>query len=211
MTHAIDLPYFTARPRDAEPGGPGVLLVMEGGGISQQLLRVAQRLAGEGYTVVAPDFFHQFGGSDNDGALSGMWGRKLIEGDVVEDLRAAREVLAGMGVGKVGVTGFCMGGSISYLAAVRGVDVACAAPFYGSAIAKMLGPVSCPLLFFFGGQDEWVPMSDIEQVRERYPNDVVLYEDAGHGFFRDGSDSYHPQAAADAWDRLRAFFAAHLR
>ena len=90
------------------------------------------------------------------------------------------------------------------------LDVAAAAPFYGGHIAAELGPVSCPLLLFFGGRDEYVPTEAIEQVRATHP-DVVLYPEAQHGFMRDGSPSYDPDAAADAWGRLLTFFGTHLR
>jgi len=68
----------------------------------------------------------------------------------------------------------------------------------------------CPLLAFFGGNDEYVPMSSIEKVRARHADDIVLYPDAQHGFMRDGSPEYHASAASDAWQKALAFFATHL-
>jgi carboxymethylenebutenolidase len=109
------------------------------------------------------------------------------------------------------VTGFCMGGKFTYFAAVSDVDVQCAAPFYGSAIPDLPAELHCPLLAFFGGRDEYIPMDQIEQVRARHPDDVVVYPEAQHGFMRDGSDTYDEEAAADAWTRLLAFFAGNLR
>jgi carboxymethylenebutenolidase len=208
--HDISIPYFTARPVDAQRGGSGVVLIMEGYGISPQLLRVAQRLAHIGYTVVAPDLFHRFGGSDPDAARDEGWLSKLTDDDIVEDVTAAHAVLRSLGVDRIGITGFCMGGRISYLAAVRGVDLACAAPFYGSGIGRLLGDVSCPLQFFYGGEDPWIPADEIARVEAQYPGRVTVYPTAGHGFFRDGSENYDAAAAADAWERLQAFFAEHL-
>jgi carboxymethylenebutenolidase len=210
-THAIDVPYFFARPSGARPGGPGIIVAMEGSGMSQQLLRVAQRLAHVGYTVIAPDLFHHFGGSDADAALAaGGWGSKIDEATTLADLRAAHGELRAMGVGPIGITGFCMGGRVSYLAAVRGLDVACAAPFYGSGIGKLLGPVSCPLLAFYGDRDDYIPNDEIEKVRRFHAGDVVVYPGARHGFFRDGSPEYEPDAANDAWPRLLTFLRNHL-
>ena len=111
----------------------------------------------------------------------------------------------------MGITGFCLGGTISYRAALSGLDLACAAPFYGGHIPRELGRPACPILAFFGGRDEYIPDAAVEAVRAHHPDDVVVYPDAEHGFMRDGSPSYHPAAAADAWSRLLAFFDQHLR
>ena len=202
----LPTPYFLARPS----GGPrgGIVLMMEGNGIGWQLLRVAERLAGEGYAVVAPDVYHRLHGEHGD------WEKAfgaLREEDALHDIREAVAVARSLGARKVGITGFCMGGRLSYLAAVRGVDVQAAAPFYGGGIDGLLAEPGCPLLAFFGGRDQWVPMAAIEKVRARHGSDVVVYPEAGHGFMRDGTEDYRPDAARDAWTRLLAFFARHLR
>ena len=127
--------------------------------------------------------------------------------DIIEVVARLRD----MGASTVGITGFCMGGGYAYMAAVTGVDIDAAAPFYGGGIAEHLGDPYVPLLCFFGGQDEWIPSDDIALVEKRHPGQVVVYENAGHGFMRDGSDSYDEAAAADAWRRLLEFFDAHLR
>ena len=127
--------------------------------------------------------------------------------DIVECSRLAARRSAPT---KVGITGFCMGGGYAYLAATSG-DVDAAVPFYGGGIAQHLGTAQCPLLAFFGGHDEWIPRDDIAKVEQHHPGDVIVYEDAEHGFMRDGSDNYHETAATDAWARMLAFFAQHLQ
>jgi carboxymethylenebutenolidase len=176
--------------------------------MSTQLLRVCQRLAGQGYAVVAPDLFWRFGGSDPDAFMEHL--RSVQQGDVRADLVGAVALLRQLGASAVGITGFCMGGSFTYMAAATGVDVQCAAPFYGSGIAQALGQPDCPLLAFFGGRDEYIPTADIEAVQAHHPGKVVVYPDAGHGFMRDGSDNYDEEAATDAWRRLLDFFDQHL-
>src|SRR5262249_16923209 len=99
---------------------------------------------------------------------------------------------------------------ISYLTAVSGLDVQAAVPFYGGGIGRRLGEAKCPLLAFFGGRDEWVSNEEIEMVKAHHPGQVVVYPEAPHGFMRDGSDTYRPEAAADAWRRMLEFFAKHL-
>jgi len=203
------VPYFWAEPAGGPSGRPGIVVVMEGGGMSQQLLRVCERLAAEGYTTIAPDLFARFGGSDNEAAMrDGHYG-KLRHADGLADLAQCIARLRAAGATSVGITGFCMGGLYSYLAATRGLDVQAAVPFYGR-LADVLGDPACPALIFFGGDDPYIPPADIETVRARHGDDVVVYDGADHGFMRDGSPSYHPTAAPDAWTRTLAFFGEHL-
>ena len=203
----IAVPYFTAVPATAPPW-PGIVVVMEGNGISPQLLRVCQRLAREGYATIAPDLFWRFGGSDPDHAQEHF--PNLRHADGRADVCACVDTLHALGAQKVGVTGFCMGGGYAYLAAISG-DVDAAVPFYGAGIAQHLGTAQCPLLAFFGGLDDWISRADIGTVEQHHAGDVVVYEDAQHGFMRDGSDAYHEHAATDAWRRMLAFFDTTLR
>jgi len=176
--------------------------------MSPQLLRVCERLAAEGYAAVAPDLFWRFGGSDPDKGPEHY--PNLRHADGRDDIRQCVAWLRAIGAAKVGITGFCMGGGYTYLAATSG-DVDAAVPFYGGGIAQHLGDAKCPLLAFFGGNDEWIPRPDVAKVEQHHPGDVVVYEDAQHGFMRDGSDTYHETAAPDAWQRMLAFFEEHLR
>src|SRR6185503_18738541 len=201
------LPYFVALP-EAAPPWPGVVVIHEGPGISPQLLRVCERLAAEGYAALAPDLFFRAGGTQSR-PFTELIG-SLDHSQVLDDVRTAIDRLRESGAGPVGITGFCMGGGITHRAAVNGLDVACAAPFYGARIGSELGEPACPLLVFYGGTDEYIPPEEIAAVTAHYGDDrVVVYPEAGHGFMRDGSDSYDEAAATDAWRRLLAFFAEH--
>jgi carboxymethylenebutenolidase len=203
----ISSPRFVALPA-ADPPWPGVVVIHEGNGISPQLLRFCERLAGEGYATAAPDLFFRSGGSEaaDFATLIGA----LRPDEVRADLDAAVEALRAAGARAVGITGFCMGGSIAYRAAIQGVDVACAASFYGGTIAQELGAPQCPVLCFFGGSDDYVPTEAINAVRAHHGDDVVVYPEAGHGFMRDGSSDFDEDAARDAWSRLLTFFEQHL-
>ena len=203
-------PSFLAQPAAGTAGHPAVVVIMEVGGISQQLLRVCQRLAHEGYTAIAPDLFHHFGGSDSDKAMAEGWYSKIDLETSLDDIRQCIAYVRTAGATSVGITGFCMGGMFSYLAASRGLDVQAAVGFYGR-IADKLGTPACPHLHFFGGRDAYIPTIDIEKTRLHHPAEVTVYPDAEHGFMRDGSESYHPDHAPDAWKRTLAFFAQHLK
>jgi carboxymethylenebutenolidase len=204
---AIPVPFFLARPA-AEPPWPAVVVMMEGNGMSTQLLRVCERLAAAGYGAIAPDVFHRTGGSDPD-KLPDQFMALTID-EAVDDVRGCIEEVRRRGASSIGVTGFCMGGRLTYAMALADLDVQAAAPFYGAGIGKILGEPRCPVQLFFGGTDEWVPREEIAAVEAHHPGQVVVYESAGHGFMRDGSDSYDEPAATDAWQRLLTFFVEHL-
>ena len=202
----IALPYFLSLPA-ADPPWPGVVVIHEGNGISPQLLRVCQRLAAAGYGAIAPDLFFRAGGSEGADFATLMG---TIEPERTQaDIDQAAATLRTMGADKVGVTGFCMGGRLTYHSAVHGTGFDAAVGFYGAGIADELAEPRCPTLLFFGGSDEYIPTEAIDRVREHHP-ETIVYPGAGHGFFRDGSGSYDEEAAVDAGNRLMAFFAEHL-
>jgi carboxymethylenebutenolidase len=202
----ITLPYFLSLP-DAEGPWPGVVVIHEGGGISPQLLRVCQRFAGEGYATIAPDLFFRSGGTDAADFATLMGA--LVPEQVLADVEASAGILRNLGAGKIGVTGFCMGGRYSWHTALHGHGFAAAVGFYGGGIASDLGVPRCPTLLFFGGQDPYIPPADIARVAAHHP-DTVVYPEATHGFMRDRSDSYDEPSATDAWARTLAFFGQQL-
>jgi carboxymethylenebutenolidase len=207
----LTLPAFTVAPAaDADRRGPGIIVVHEGNGMSAQLLRFGERLADQGYRVIAPDFFARSHDVDpNDfGAVIASITPENLKGD----LAAAADALRADRATSIGVTGFCMGGWFTYRAALWAAElgISAAVPFYGGGIARELADPACPTLLFFGGSDPYIPMSDIQKVQQHHGNSVVVYAGATHGFMRDGSESYDPDAAADAWSRMLDFFTANL-
>ena len=207
----LSLPAFSVAPADPPAQGRGIVVVHEGNGMSAQLIRFAERVAREGYRLIAPDFFSRSHGVDPSdfGAIIGSITPENLKGDFA----AAVERLRADGATKVGVTGFCMGGWFTYRAAKWADDIGvdAAVPFYGGGIARDLGELHCPTLMFFGDRDEYVPMSDVDAVRAAHGDaEVVVYPGAEHGFMRDGSENYHEAAATDAWSRMLAFFGEHL-
>jgi carboxymethylenebutenolidase len=203
---AITLPYFLSLPESGGPW-PGIVVIHEGGGISPQLLRLCQRLAAEGYAAIAPDLFFRSGGTEASDYATLMGA--LHPEEVLGDIRTSADTLRSLGAGRIGVTGFCMGGRFTWSAALHVEGIAAAVAFYGSGIADELGEPLCPTLVFFGGQDPYIPPAEIERIEAAYP-DTIVYPEAGHGFMRDGSDSYDEKSATDAWARTLAFFGSHL-
>lgn len=203
----ISLPFFVATPV-APPPWPGVVVIHEGNGMSPQLLRVCQRLAGVGFAALAPDLFFRTGGSGG-ADIATMMG-SLERERTTADIEEAARLLRALGAERLGITGFCMGGRWTWNMATSSTTFSAAAGFYGAGIGSDLGATGCPTILFFGDQDEWVPMDEIERIRAAHP-ETVVYAGAEHGFMRDGSESFHEEAAADAWGRTLALFDEHLR
>lgn len=222
------VPVFLVRPRAAAVR-PAIVLFMEAFGLNAHIMEVARRLAREGYVVCAPNLYHReahqvFRYDDLPGALAAMG--RLTDDQAMDDVGLVLEALAGdPGVqpGPVGMTGFCMGGRLTFLAACRFPDrIGAAAPFYGGGIAAdgpcpldEVGGLRVPLLLFFGERDTFIPRSQVARITSTLQAQGAIFESkvfagAGHGFFCDARASYHPEAAADAWRRLTAWFAGHL-
>lgn len=225
-TRMIDIPGagpgFIARPG----GGPrpGVIVVQEAFGLNAHIQDVARRIAAEGYVALAPDMFWRGGkgrtaGYDQLPQALGLMGELTDEG-IVSDVRAAighLEQQPDVQPGRIGITGFCMGGRVSYLAACALPDrIRASAPFYGGGIpVDRTSTLNAPVLAFFGDQDPFIPMDQVESLRREASRlgksvEVVVYPGAPHGFFCNERDSYRAEAAADAWQRLKAFFTKHL-
>jgi carboxymethylenebutenolidase len=202
----IKLPYFSARPLHQD-SGPGVIVIHEGNGISPQLLRLCQRLAHEGFAVLAPDLFFRAGGTEARGVVTLM--RSLSPEQTGSDIDDAMAHLRRDGATAVGVIGFCLGGTWAYRTALSSPGCDAAVGFYGAQIPDELGAPRCPTLLLFGGHDEYIPVPAIEAVVAHHP-DTVVYPAASHGFMRDGSGSYDETAATDGWRRLLDFLRAHL-
>jgi carboxymethylenebutenolidase len=203
----VAVPYFLARP-SADPPWPGIVVCMEGYGMDQWLLRMCERLAGEGYGAIAPDLYGRFGGSDRSVGPKHLM--QLRDEDALADLTECAAELRRMGASSVGITGFCMGGRLTYVAATRGAPVDAAVGFYGARIGATLGDPSCPLHLFYGGTDEYIPPEEIAAVEAHHPGHVTTYPDAGHAFMHETNDA-DTAAAKDAWPKLLDFFAQHLR
>ena len=119
MASTTPVPFFFAQPSVGTAGHPAIVVIMEGNGMSQQLLRVCQRFAHEGYTAIAPDLFYRFGGSDGDKAMAEGWYGATKLDHSLDDIRECISYVKSAGATSVGITGFCMGGMFSYLAATR--------------------------------------------------------------------------------------------
>ncbi|MCP9950874.1 dienelactone hydrolase family protein [Actinomadura madurae] len=210
---------FDLRVWAPEGGGPGVLLVQEIFGVGDYMEAVAQDLVALGYVVAAPDMFWRIEPNwtteHNEEALpKGMSMVSQFDWEKgVEDAAAALGVLKGLPeVGKVGVLGFCFGGTLAYLLAAR-AEVDSLVSFYGSGVPGMLehlDAVQAPAQFHFGGDDPYIPREDVAKVERavdgRDGMEIHVQEDGGHAFHnRKAPMFYQPEPAARAWRLTEEF------
>ena len=115
--------------------------------------------------------------------------------------------------GPVGITGFCMGGTIVFLAAAQLSGLKAGVAYYGGQIAKNVDQKpKVPLMMHFGEKDAGIPMPDVETIRAKHPGaEIFVYEGAQHGFHCDERASYDKKSTDIAWPRTLEFFAKHLQ
>jgi len=221
----------------AHPDGgthPGVVLIPDVWGLSDHYRILAERLAAQGFAVLAIDPYRKTGRgefADPAGALA--WIRTLSDPLVLETVQEAIDGLARHPAAKerkIGVTGFCMGGQYALLAASLCRGLSACAPFYGMvrydsgldpsrkprAPLDALATLTCPVLGFYGEEDPIIPLADVDALRARLAAsgqtwEIRLYPGAGHAFMNETRPQmYRPEAAADAWSRLVPFLHARL-
>ena len=207
-------PVYRAVPkRDSRAN---IIVVQEIFGVTPHIRTICDRLAGRGYTAVAPDLFsrdvpetllpYTKAGKDRGLAIKNAIG----EDRMARDVMAVAGSLAAENGGRTGVIGFCLGGTVAWLAAAQ-PGIACAVGYYSVKIDAHLGSKpACPVLLHFGRTDTSIPMSAVEAVRAAYPEVDVQDYDAGHAFNRDDDVSFNPQAAATAWRRTLDFLGRNL-
>jgi carboxymethylenebutenolidase len=212
----------TMRGYLVQPNGPGsfsaVLVIHENRGLNPYIEDVARRAATEGFLALAPDGLFPVGGypgNDDDGRTLQAG---LDQGKLRTDmLNSARFLKAhALSAGKLGVTGFCWGGSTTnFLAVTLGADLRAAVPFYGAAAETAAVPaIKAPLLIQYAENDErinalWPAFeAALKAVGVQYA--MHMYPGTQHGFHNNSTPRYQEAAAKLAWERTIAFFKKHL-
>lgn len=199
----------------ADPVGQargGVVVIQEIFGLNHHIRAVCDRLAAVGYAAVAPALFDRFAkgfesgyspeeiGKARDLAMKNRdWSHTML------DTKAAYDLL--QSVGPVAIVGFCMGGSVSFLAATKIDGLVAASCFYGGAVVQFANDKpKCPTQLHFGEHDEHIPMTDVEKIKAKRPDCEVFVYPAGHGFYCDERASFHAPSAKLAWERTLDLF-----
>jgi len=209
---------YLARPADAKAKLPGVLVVHENRGLNPYIEDVARRLGVAGYLALAPDELTPVGGYPGDDDKGRDLQSKLDGKKMMEDWYAAAMFLKSNPActGKIGVVGFCYGGTVTNNLAVRMPDLAAAVPFYGTQpSAEDTAKIKAPLLIHYGGLDDRVnagwPAFETALKANHIIYTAYIYEGANHGFHNDTTPRYDKAAATLAWDRTLEFFNKMLR
>jgi len=212
---------FLARPA-ARGQWPAVIIIHEWWGLNDHIKEIAQRFAREGYAALAPDLYSRLGykvTKDANEAANLM--NALSSQAVLLDLNAATMYLKQQPFAdpqRIGIIGFCMGGTFALTQATHNSDLKASVPFYGKVPPiETLNYLLCPVLYHYGAKDGWVTRQEVDRLKEglaKYgkSGDVLIYPDAGHAFFNDTRPAaFRPDEAKQAWQRTLQFFGEHLR
>lgn len=217
----VTMKAFVAAPQTKEKR-PAVIVIQEWWGLTDHIKDIARRYAAEGYVAIAPDLYSRLGHAlTTDAGEAGKLMNTLKQEDGLNDLNATVAYLKSVpevdGT-RIGVTGFCMGGSYALMLPCVNPAIKAAVPFYGQVPNPdaPLQKLSAPVLYLYGEDDGWITKADVQRLAaalKKYnrPGEIKTYPGAPHAFFRDNDPSvYRPEAAKDAWGRTKAFFKQHL-
>ncbi|MCA6074747.1 dienelactone hydrolase family protein [Fulvivirga sedimenti] len=206
-----------SRPVSSSGKLPGIVVVHENRGLNPHIADVGRRAALAGFISVSPDALSPLGGypgNDDDGRTMQ---RERDRDEMLEDFIAAFEYLKNHPgcTGKIGVVGFCFGGWISNMMAVRIPDLGAAVPFYGGQpSADEIPNIQAPLLIHYAGLDERVNAGwpDYKKALEENKKEFTtyIYPDVNHGFHNDTTGRFDADSARLAWERTVAFFKEKL-
>jgi len=232
------LPAYVARPEGEGPF-PVVVVVSEIFGVHEYIRDICRRLAKQGYAAVAPAFFNRVEDpaplSDMQRIMQivGAAGYEQVMGDIAATLDWASQQLWANS-DKVGITGFCWGGKVVWQACARFAAIDAGVAWYGRLApapdatpeqissgqpwpVDLADDLKAPVLGLYGGRDQGIPVASVERMRQALAragqtgSEIVVYDDAPHGFHADYRASYVEADARDGWERLTALFAARLK
>jgi carboxymethylenebutenolidase len=195
-----------------------VVVIQEIFGVNRHIRCIVDDYATQGFLAIAPALFDRAKrGVELDYTQSGSaQGMQLISqigmDNAVLDVSAAITYGAQLAPSKkVGVVGFCLGGTLAWLSATR-LSAKAAVCYYGGRISNYAAEQPrCPVMLHFGARDKHIPSSEIDKIQHVHPGlPIFLYEDAGHGFNCDQRADYNPTAASLARERTLAFLRSHL-
>lgn len=228
----FEMPAYVARPQAPGPH-PVVIVVSEIFGIHAYIEDVCRRLAHAGYAAIAPAFFVRV---DDPAPMTDFARiREVVAAasheQVMGDVGAALDWLADAdwASDRIGVTGFCWGGAVTWMAAARFEAIDAGVAWYGRLAppaepdgearpwpVDVAGELKAPVLGLYAGQDRGIALDTVEMMRAALAagddtgSQIVVYPEASHGFHADYRVSYDAAAAEDGWRRLLAHFAVHL-
>ena len=212
---AADGHKFSAWTDGPASAGKGLVVVQEIFGVNNHMRNVCAAFAAAGYAVVAPALFDraergvELGYAQADMQRGRELRAKVPDAGAVADLEAAAAALAGK---KLGIVGYCWGGTVAWFGATRSKKFSAAVGWYGGGIAATRAEhPNCPVQLHFGEKDTGIPLTDVEQIRAAQPGvEIFVYPGAQHGFGCDERASYSATDDRVAQARTLTFFTKHL-
>lgn len=210
---------YLARP-SSEAVSPVILVCHENRGLTPHIQDVTRRFARAGYVGLAVDLLSRQGGTESVGSSNVPGALSNIEqGQFVEDFKSGWSYLQGQAfadANRVGMTGFCFGGGVTWQVAVHMPELLAAVPFYGPhPLASDVPSIQAAVLGIYGEQDNRINsgISEIEEAMAANNKiyEKVIYPNADHAFHNDTGTRYNPDAAKDAWERTLAWFETYVR
>jgi carboxymethylenebutenolidase len=227
---AEHIPAYVAMPAQGQ-GFPTILVVQEIFGVHEHIKDVCRRFAKIGYLAIAPELYYRQGDvsklKDNKEIFSQVVS-KVADSQVMGDLDAAVAWASQAGFGdteRLGITGFCWGGRITWLYTAHNPKVKAGVAWYGRLVGDKsamtpsnpidhVAQLNAPVLGLYGGADAGIPNNTVEQMNAALkkagkPSMIHLYPDTPHAFNADYRPSYRKEQAADGWKRAVAWFKRH--
>lgn len=189
----------------------GLVLIMEIFGVTQHIKELCDSFAQDGYEVIAPQMYDRqergfaVGYSQDELQQAIAYAGKVNFDDAMKDTQAAINVLAARG--PVFATGFCFGGSVTWLMACRNTDLNAVSSYYGRLVIDYVDEQpQCPTICHFGDRDASIPMDAVQRIEAKHPGVGVYVYAADHGFQSDRPQHYDAAAATQARERTLAHF-----
>jgi carboxymethylenebutenolidase len=199
----------TGKPKGA------LVVIQEIFGVNHHIRAVCDGFAANGYTAIAPQIFDRYeknfetGYTPDEIAKARAVIPKINWPNLMSDTQAAIDAVKS--VGKVGIVGYCLGGSVAFLGAAKLTGLTAAVGYYGGQIAANIGEKpKVPTMLLFGEKDQHIPMTDVDKIRKAHPDIEIHVYPADHGFNCDERGSYDAPSAKLALERTLAYFGKHL-
>jgi carboxymethylenebutenolidase len=205
---------YVARPA----GTPiaGLVVLQEAFGVNRHIRSVADEYAGDGFLAIAPALYDRiergvelgYDGAEKERGLT--LARQSNYDDVIKDIAAAIDYARQQTGKKIGVIGYCFGGTMAWLSATR-LHPDAAVGYYGGQIPRYAAEnPHCPVMLHFGNPDPHIPKSEVDKVLTAHPDVPIFWYDAGHGFNTSDRASYNADAAKLARQRSLEFLRKNL-
>lgn len=233
--NGIELYAYYAKPKNAAGPLPTVIVCSEIFGVHEHIADIARRFAKQGYLAIAPEFFTRAGDPTALGTIAEILKEivgKTPDAQVMDDIRATLAWAAKNGgdSARAGITGFCWGGRITWLACANIPQMKAGVAWYGRLVGEksdnfpahpvdLAKDLKAPVLGLYGEKDDGIPLSDVDQMKAALAaatgnaaaqaSKFEIYPDAPHAFHADYRASYREAAAKDGWQKCLAWFSKH--